>query len=209
MKKKSIKLGEIENFILAAGSDDLPTFGGTYEGGCHCQQLYDEISPCIAYLLESGKEIKRYLEIGVAAGGTTYVLNHFFEFEKIVLIDDNKHHKSHLRSTILRNIQVCELIGRSGEQRIIDAAAARSPYDLILIDGDHRYEQVDQDSMNYFSMLNKNGYLIFHDSAIKGWGVKRVVSELKNDKSVKFINEYASKGNKVEACGLALFEKVI
>ncbi len=67
----------IEQFILDAGSDNLGVFGGIYEGGIHCQQIPDEIAPCILTILESGESIKSYLEIGVAAGGSTFLFNHF------------------------------------------------------------------------------------------------------------------------------------
>ena len=67
----------IIDFILASGSDDLATFGGKHEGGIHCQQIPDELAPCILAILESGETINAYLEIGVAAGGTTFLVNHY------------------------------------------------------------------------------------------------------------------------------------
>jgi len=67
----------IEQFVLDAGSDDLPTFGGSFEGGIHCQQIPDEIGPCIHAILGSGLDLRSYLEIGVAAGGTTFLFDHF------------------------------------------------------------------------------------------------------------------------------------
>lgn len=194
---------EIEQFITASGSDNLSVFGGEYEGGINIQQIPDEIAPCIKYLLDF--EIKSYLEIGVAAGGTAFVFNHYFHPE-IVLIDDNKHHKAALRPKVMDKIIRHEIIRKSGDNAAIAAAQELSPYDLILIDGDHSYQGVNADVKNYLPMLNKEGFLVFHDSARSGFGVKRMVKELKKDTSLKFINEYVSK--KMTPCGVALFRRV-
>lgn len=203
-----IELKEIENFILENGSDDLPTFGGDFEGGCHCQQIYDEIAPFIFEVLNIGDKIKKYLEVGVASGGTTFILNNFFKFEKVVLIDDNKHPKSKFRKSILEGIPIKEMIGRSDEKRIIDSTKDIGPYDLIFIDGDHTFEAVNRDVNNYFPMIKKGGYIALHDSVMKQWGVHIVVENLKKDDSVDLFGEYVT-GTKIRACGLTVFKKVI
>lgn len=208
MGKKKWDLEDIEQFILKSGSDDLPTFGGSFEGGCHCQQIYDEFSPMILELINSGENLENYLEVGVAAGGTTKILNHFFKFKTSVLIDDNKHPKAQLRSQVLKDVNVKELIGNSFEMRIIVAAENLGPYDLIFIDGNHKLKFVELDAANYFPMLRKGGFIAFHDSVMEEWGVCKIVSDLRNDPSVNFIGEYVTKTN-TRACGLALFQKAI
>ena len=199
-----MEIKEIEQFVIESGSDSLAVFGGKFEGGIHIQQIPDEIAPCISEILKSGK-IKSYLEIGVAAGGTAFVFNHYFHPE-IVLIDDNKHHKAALRPKVMDKIIRHEIIRKSGDNAAIAAAQDLSPYDLILIDGDHSYQGVNADVKNYLPMLNKEGFLVFHDSARSGFGIKRMVKELKKDTSLKFINEYVSK--KMTPCGVALFRRV-
>lgn len=201
---KAFDLKCIEDFIEAAGSDDLPTFGGKFEGGIHCQQIPDELAPCILAMLESGKAIKSYLEIGVAAGGTTSIINHFFAPEKMVLIDDNKHHKAHLRPGILADVKREEIIGNSRDQVVIEKALG--DYDLMVIDGDHLYEGVKADIDNYSPMLSENGFLILHDSALPQWGVPRAVKELKEN--MKLIGEYVTTKHS-QPCGVALFRKEI
>ncbi len=62
------------------------------------------MAPCIKAILNSGEFPAHYLEIGAAAGGTTYLIDHFLEPRIIVLIDDNKHPKAHLRPYVLRDI---------------------------------------------------------------------------------------------------------
>jgi len=196
-------LEKIEQFVVDAGSDDLGTFGGKFEGGIHIQQIPDEIAPCILKILESGGA-KSYLEIGVAAGGTTYLFNHFFHPE-ITIIDDNKHHKAKFRKTVLKGVERKELIGRSDDENILKTAS-ESTYDIILIDGDHLYPGVKLDTIFYKPLLNPGGFLIYHDSLMKEWGVQRIVKELKTDESMEFISEYTSK--KHSPLGVALFRRI-
>ncbi len=209
-KKKtveSITLEEIEQFVMDAGSDDLPTFGGKYQGGIHCQQVPDEIAQCILAIMEAVQPIKNYLEIGVAAGGATFLMNHFLKPENIVLIDDNKHHKSRLRADILKGIAYQEIVGRSDDEAVIQAVANLGIlFGLILIDGDHNYPSVKLDTITYLPYLAPGGFLILHDSALNQWGVPRVVKELKADPGMEFIGEYISSVH--TPCGVALFRKV-
>ena len=203
--KTKLTVEEIERFIEDAGSDDLGVFGGTYEGGINCQQIPDEVAPCIHAILESGDRIKSYLEIGVAAGGTTFLFNHFFQFDKIVLVDDNKHQKAGLRANTLKNIEHIEVIGNSQDEESVNQVRVLAPFDIVMIDGDHHYASVKLDTLLYLPFLRAGGFLILHDSALIEWGVPRVVRELKADKQVIFIEEYISKKHK--PCGLAIFQK--
>jgi predicted O-methyltransferase YrrM len=193
----------IEEFIAKMGSDSLEVFGGTFEGGIHIQQIPDELAPCIEAIQKLG-EVKSYLEIGVAAGGTTYIFNHYFHPE-ITLVDDNKHHKAKLRNAILDGVKRRELIGRSDGEDVLKAAREQT-YDVIVIDGDHLYPAVKKDTENYLPLLNKGGFLIYHDSVMKEWGVYRIVKELKKNKDLKFIGEYVSK--KHSPLGIAMFRRV-
>jgi cephalosporin hydroxylase len=206
LKSKKITQEEIEQFILDAGSDSLSVFGGTHEGGIHIQQVPDELAPCIAAILKSDEQITSYLEIGVAAGGTTFIFNHFFQPEKTVLIDDNRHPKHVLRPEILKEIERLEIIGNSRDPEIVEQITGS--FDLIVIDGDHSYEGVKADIDNYLPMLRKGGFLVLHDTVFEGpdWGVSQMVAELKNGFTLLIIGEYRS--TKYPVCGLALFRKV-
>ena len=204
MKKMSLK--KIEEFIIAAGSDDLATFGGSFEGGIHCQQIPDELAPCIHKIMEIGSTVFSYLEIGVAAGGTTFIFDHFFEPYKMVLVDDNKHHKAGLRPDILLHVPAIEIIGRSSDQATVAAAKAQALYDIIVIDGDHTYAAVKTDTLLYMPMLSPGGFLILHDSVMQEWGVARVVFELKYDLGMEFVAEYVS-AKHPRPLGVALFRR--
>jgi len=65
----------------------------------------------------------------------------------------------------------------------------KSDFDFIFIDGDHLYEAVKRDFIDWFTLLSVGGYIAFHDSGpvtsidadFKGWeGCIRIVEEIKN-----------------------------
>ncbi len=200
-------LARIEQFVLDAGSDHLPTFGGKFEGGIQCQQVPDEIAPCILKILESGEPMKIYLEIGSAAGGSVFIMHHFFSLDRIVVIDDNKHPKAHIRPYILRDIPHDEILGNSHDDGT--AAKVRSLgilFDAFMVDGDHFYNGVKADVETYGEFLRPGGFLIFHDSRIgKPFGCYQVFQDLKIDKRWELIEEYVSE--KYPVCGIGLFRK--
>ncbi len=201
---------EIEQFVIDAGSENVPVFGGKFEGGWQIQQVPDEIAPCIHAMLESGQPINNYLEIGVAAGGTTALFNHFFHPSRIVLVDDNKHPKAHVRGYILDGVGREEIVGNSQDPVTIGVVAALAPerFDLIIIDGDHTFQGVKADVENYFPMLRPGGFLIFHDSVCQEcWGVHLVVEEVKQSPEVELIGEYITTKHS-RPCGVALFRKI-
>jgi predicted O-methyltransferase YrrM len=198
---------EIEKFIMGAGSDDLPTFGGSVVGGIYLQQVPSELASCIKSLIDSGQAIQSYLEVGVAAGGTTFIINHFFHPSRIVLIDDNQHPKSRFRASILRGIPTTEIIGNSHEEKVITNTNTTEPFDFIFLDGDNSYEGTMADVTNYASKLTSGGFLAIHDTGFKSWGVSKVVRELVDGSDFTFIGEWIAKEGPF--CGIALFRKDI
>ncbi len=61
-------------------------------------------------------------------------------------------------------------------------------FDFIFIDGDHKYESVKKDFLDWFPLLDEDGYIAFHDSgpvtstsaSFKGWpGCIQMVNEIK------------------------------
>ena len=206
MGKTISSIEEIKEFIQQAGSDNISVFSGKFEGGVHCQQVPDEFARAIYAIMDTGKEINNFLEIGVAAGGTTYHIDHFFTPANIILIDDNMHQKASLRAEILRGIPHKEIIGRSGSESVLkEFTALNIKFDLIIIDGDHTYEGVKADVDNYVPFLADGGLLMFHDSAMPDWGVAAMVAELKGAKDLTFMGEYKSEMR--VPLGLALFQK--
>lgn len=58
-------------------------------------------------------------------------------------------------------------------------------YDYVYIDGDHSYKGVKFDFDSFWSSLNQNGYMLFHDICVKGlmpegeYGVWRLFEKIK------------------------------
>jgi predicted O-methyltransferase YrrM len=196
------QLEEIEKFILDLGTEDLHTFGGSKVGGKYCQQVPDEAARCILYLLES--KINSYLEVGVAAGGTTFLFNHYFHPEKIVLVDNNSHPRCALRPQILSGIDYTEIINDSQSEDAIRRTGKFAPFDLIILDAVNSYMETMMDVIHYSPFLSPGGYLFLHDSVWPGGQVDRVVKELKTNDKFEFINEWVSE---THPCGIALFRQ--
>jgi len=200
MKKITVK--EVE----ALGSDSLRVFGGTFEGGINIQQVPDEIAPCINAIIGSGKEIKNFLEIGSAAGGTSFLFDHVFDLDNLVVIDDNRHPKHGLRQENLKNVaaKVKEFIGNSQEPGIIAGIGDLGyKFDAIMVDGDHSYIGLMADIGNYAPFLADDGFLILHDIEIAP-SVKRVLQDLECDGGW-VVEKFLSETHK--PCGLGLLRR--
>lgn len=210
MAKKETKtvptVDEIEQFILDAGSDDLTVFGGKQQGGVFCQQNSDEMAPFIHAIMESGEPTSIYLELGAAAGGSAYIINHFLKPTKIILVDDGMHPRAWMRKTILAGIDYTTITGLSHNEDVVLKSQGYAPYDVIFIDADHSYPSVKADILLYLPMLRVGGFMIMHDTIYFGGDVGRVVKELKSDPRVEFIAEYASK--KYTPLGTCLFKRI-
>lgn len=198
---------EIKQFILDAGSDHVPTFGGKFEGGIQAQQRAEEFAPCLKAIIDSGQVIESYLEIGSAAGGSAFLINHFLKPKKVVLVDNNQHPKAHIRPYILRDVPHDEVIGNSHDESVIAQVWNMGiEFDCIMVDGDHVNSGADIES--YGRLLKDKGFLIFHDSAIaEPFGTYNEAQNLKEDEGYEVIGEYISETG--PACGVLLLRRVI
>jgi len=189
--------------IEEMGSDSLSVFGGTYIGGVHLMQTPCEIVDCINEMITVGGTFDNYLEVGAAAGGTTFLFNEVFKFKKIRIIDDNQHIKHIFRPGILDNIRkeyktdIKEYIGNSqSDEGLIFAKDLK--YDIILIDADHTYHGVKIDFGLYSQILAPGGFIVLHDIAYDFGsviinGVKPLLEEIKDEYVIKkFIDETRS-----------------
>jgi len=190
------------------GSDSQLVFGGTYEGGYHLQQVPDEIVPCINDIIKSEVKIKHFLEVGSAAGGSTYLFNHAFNLESIVIIDDNKHPKHIHRAGMIKKIKcpVAEFIGNSLSKEAVDfVGSLKKKFDIMLLDASHNYADVELDIRNYGQFLNKDGFMLIHDIDIfKHVGI--VVRKIGESKDYKNMKTYISKTHPVP-CGIGMLQK--
>ena len=209
MKSKQESLESIMKFIKDAGSDDLNTFGGEYVGGVYCQQVPDELAPCLWSLMAMGVKINAYLEVGAAAGGTTFIFNHYFHPKQIVIVDDNSHPNCAKRSESLAGIKYSEIINDCHSREAVQLAGEMGPYDLIILDAVHSYESTRVCVNLYSPFLSPGGLLFLHDSVWRGGKVDWVVRELQEDKGWEFVGEWISPTHYANPCGIAIFRKAV
>ena len=166
-------------------------------------QIPEEI--CGLLRLAAREGVKRVGEIGTAQGGTCFLLMHAIPGVDLSLgLDLHVRHKSLLRGlapegcefhAIERSSYAPETVARVG--RVL----ADRTLDLLLIDGDHRYEGALSDFRAYRRHVREGGLIAFHDIRPTGieepgkpeecWagGVPRLWRELKelHDDSWEFI----------------------
>ena len=180
LKKKSTT--DAKNNILSIIKDRL----------CHHRVRFLNI--IINYL--EGK-IKNYLEIGVHNGcSMSYVLQSDYKVENCYGIDlfENTFYKDTLnKNKIFNNLQLLNknknniklIKGNSRSKEIINSINNIN-FDIIFIDGDHTYEGVKNDFLNYYKLLNETGIMIFDDynQAPNNKGVYKFINEIKNNKKL-------------------------
>ena len=86
----------------------------------------------------------------------------------------------------------CTLIkGKSSEVSTIGISTAMPLHDVLIIDGDHSYEGVKADFINYLPSVKVGGYIIFDDYGASEWpGVKEFVDEgVHKNPELMFIGE--------------------
>jgi len=197
---------QLMNEVLQLGSDRVDVFGGTYEGGIYLQQNPKEITSLILFL-DGHKPYKNFLEVGSAAGGNTYILNKYFNFEKVVIVDDNKHEKWQLRSAILKDIDRVEYIGDSQSKEAHDFVVNMNiKFDVMFIDADHSYEGVKNDTHSYIEFLKSGGYVIYHDTVYMET-ITKWVNEMKDNAidGLIFVDTYAD--DMFWPKGISVFQK--
>lgn len=123
------------------------------------------------------------LEIGVWEGGTLW---HWLQHaDTVTAIDDTMRNPgpgvwqtwADDAHTDLHLIQ-----GKSQDPDVIVAAAKHARYDLLFIDGDHTYDSVKADWVNYWPMVAEGGLVAFHDITTRPeYGVSELWGEIKSD----------------------------
>lgn len=207
MKESIKKWIMYEGGILDTGDNH---FGGESDSigksrlNLKIQQRPGELASLVELLInlkKSGERLEYYAEIGACSGGTTYTINNFLNFKELLIIDDGgaqskdyvDNRGDQLRGQNLGFIPRIEIIGSSAEERVIEIAKNISnirKYDVLFIDGDHSYEGVKNDTINYESIVRIGGYIIFHDTAhipdIKNW----VEEALKDEQKYKLVSKF-------------------
>lgn len=195
--------------IESLGSASIHAFGGSYVGGILLHQIPKEIAQCIHYLMEGDKPVRSYLEIGAAAGGTAYIFDRFFDIEKMVLIDlnDRGRKSEECRRATLENVNYSEFIGYSQSKEAIEFVRnLNRTFDVVFIDGDHTYEGVSADVINYSKFVSPGGYLIMHDIWETCPGVKIVFDGIKNSGNFASVVEFIDHDH-WQPCGIGVIKR--
>lgn len=130
----------------------------------HIRQFVNQDRAELAALLEFIKplDIKSYLEIGSRRGDSLYAICSATGCYALSIdLPDPGHDDiaADLKETV-EHFGVERFIGESRSEEAIALAAARAPFDLVFIDGDHTYDAVRADWLNYGPM---GKVVVFHD----------------------------------------------
>ncbi len=115
------------------------------------QQKPDELADLLELL--DGRRLERVLEIGSFRGGTAWLWAQLADV--VVAID-----RAPLFSPELVTILIAD---DSHDPSVVELAGEFAPFDLIFIDGDHSYEGVAADFLNYAPLIRPGGLVVLHD----------------------------------------------
>lgn len=121
--------------------------------------------------------IRSYLEIGCWTGRLVSVLDRLFAFDRVAVCDAG--HAQGLGLPLRLPFGCTYFQGSSHSEEFVQWRAALGPIDLVMIDGDHRYEGVKLDWQIQRRFAHR--YLAFHDITGRHpttLGVKRLWDEL-------------------------------
>ena len=170
---------------------NITLHNGIVQGYC---EINEQIT-CITDLLLKNKNIKNILNIGFNAGHSA----------ELFLINSKAHVTSIEIENGIHNIKGNEYINSVFENRhklitgnskdILPILIKENrKFDLIFIDGDHKYNTVKSDMLNSLKLINSNGYILLDDTVninelIKHWniGPNNVLNEFVNKEVVKII----------------------
>ena len=120
---------------------------------------------------------EKILEIGSFRGGTTmlwaqmvapyngmvYTVDLEFELGGFIFADGSYYRRQVYNDSPYEKF-VTEIAGNSHALEVIEKVKKQAGMvDLLFIDGDHSYEGVKRDFENYFPLVKKGGYVVFHD----------------------------------------------
>ena len=204
-KKEKQNLGEFFRHQTNAEYGGYRMFDGTRS---HLMHIPNELSDLIFFLKEhekvKKKKISNFLEIGFNSGILNTILNKFFKFEQIVVIDT---FTSEISSTdLLANLKRKNLVlvcGSSNKKENLQTIKKFQPYDLIFVDGSHEYNDVKKDLNNYCKMLSDDGILMAHDiHSLEFPGINKAWNEFKRQNNFSY-KEFVNK-KYFYVCGVGL-----
>jgi len=188
---------ELYNFLDSkVGVSDTEYFGAKYKGNLQIQQIPEEYIQLLNFF--KSNTIDRYLELGVANGGSFFMNSIFLQnTAKIIHCVDCLAYKD------------VPWVGQTSQkiQSKVDRLQEYFPnknvkfynmttddffkinsqeYDCIFIDADHDYDGVMKDYINSLKFIRKEGWIVFHDIRNYNTGVKKCWEEVSKNYSIKY-----------------------
>lgn len=155
------------------------------------------------------EEPKRICEIGTAASGNTFLFSHALpSVELLVAVDLFVRRSAQIKMLAPKRLTFEVINGSSYAPRTmkkLKTLTAEQKFDMIFIDGDHRYEGVQKDYTNALQLIRPGGIIGFHDIVpVKGTnpqsgayagGVPHLWQEIKGKhESREFVEDWEQEG---------------
>ena len=154
--------------------------------GLHTAQRHWELMQLVAYY--QSLEPHYILEIGTEAGGTLFHwIRHAASPAMVVNVDDFKALTDWGQKTLpdawqqwcQDGVALRTVVGNSRDPEVIKQVTELLPrVDFLFIDGDHTYEGVEADWLNYGPLVRRGGIVAFHDLITPDFGPHVKICEL-------------------------------
>ncbi len=197
--KKDLAVADVQNAVMQSGLSNYSLYNypkdlHPYCGkGLNIWQYPIQFAPYLCKVLEEVKP-KNYVEIGTRFGGTFAFTVEFFKrfsgLEKAYGIDLLP--SAFLNAYQRYNQDVNIIVGDSQQAAVKSSLEVKAPYDLIFIDGDHRYAGCMADIE--FAAKNSKAFAV-HDICDTGFGgndVPKAWAEFKQKATGWKVYEYTA-----------------
>lgn len=116
--------------------------------------------------LVKDKQIKTVVEIGVDRGYSLEVWHAYFKPDILIGIEPEA---ENVNAEVLRVTEAFLLRGLSQDPKIFERVVdlTKGKIDFLFIDGDHHYEAVKNDFLQYGPLVKDGGVIVFHDAGLK------------------------------------------
>jgi len=202
---------EMRNKINDCGSDDLPTFGGTFVGGYNIQQAADEFASLCLLLKDKKSPIKLYGEIGSASGGNLRFVHENIGFTEAMTADNQQHPKHGYQPENFKAFDstLKKFAGDSHSddfKNFLKETYGDRKFDVLFIDGDHTYEGLCEDIEMMLPYGDEETYYIFHDTVACANAVGKAVQKYLDNETFVTIGHFVSRS--LPVLGIAVCKKI-
>lgn len=193
---------QLIGFLRFSAGLSNPNFGGIAKGivggkyNLRLQQHPEEYSRLLMFLKEVNS--KSYLELGVGQGGSFFMNSLFQEnLIKCYAVDDCDYQRNAAgfgdqSISITEKVNELKQIKNNDDIKFFNQKSSdffknnSNMYDIIFIDADHRYEGAKSDYESSIKILNKDGFIIFHDiiNYDPEIGIPKLWGELDDNKKI-------------------------